>query len=77
MPAANSSMISEQVPQKPTMGEYAHSEMTNSAEMGESKGEGFSGPKRWTGRDPPPARHIPWPEVRAVSRWKICAESVG
>ena len=30
----------------------------------ETKGGGYrSGPKRWTGRGPAPARHIPWPEV--------------
>ena len=31
----------------------------------ETKGGGYrSGPKRWTGSGPAPARHIPWPEVR-------------
>lgn len=30
----------------------------------DTKGGGFrGGPKRWTGRGPAPARHIPWPEV--------------
>lgn len=30
----------------------------------ETKGGGFhGGPKRWTGRGPAPARHIPWPEI--------------
>ncbi len=27
-------------------------------------GEYHGGPRRWTGKGPPPARHIPWPEVR-------------
>lgn len=32
----------------------------------ETQGGGFrGGPKRWTGRGPAPARHIPWPEVRS------------
>ncbi len=31
----------------------------------ELKGGGLrGGPKRWTGKGPRPARHIPWPEVR-------------
>ncbi|MDI1489456.1 MAG: hypothetical protein OHK93_008735 [Ramalina farinacea] len=30
----------------------------------ETKGGGYrSGPKRWTGSGPAPARHIPWPEI--------------
>ena len=29
-------------------------------------GEYKGGPKRWTGRGPAPARHIPWPEVRIL-----------
>ena len=30
----------------------------------ETKGGTYHGaPKRWTGRGPAPARHIPWPEV--------------
>ena len=30
----------------------------------ETKGGGYhGGPKRWTGRGPAPARHVPWPEV--------------
>lgn len=32
----------------------------------ETKGGGYhGGPKRWTGRGPAPARHVPWPEVSA------------
>lgn len=32
-----------------------------------TKGGGFrGGPKRWNGGGPAPARHVPWPEVRAV-----------
>ena len=34
----------------------------------ENKGGGYhGGPKRWTGKGPKPARHIPWPEVRLTS----------
>ena len=34
----------------------------------DTKGGGFrGGPKRWTGRGPAPARHIPWPEVLTLN----------
>ena len=60
------------------MGEYGHTEMPRSAKEGETKGGGLrGGPKRWTGRGPAPARHIPWPEVGANSGWKLYAEDLG
>ena len=48
----------------------------------ESKGgEYHGGPRRWTGRGPPPARHIPWPEVRLtpsrIFKFKLATTNAG
>ena len=47
--------FAQEVPERKTL--YAAGPETKG---GEWKG----GPRRWTGRGPPPARHIPWPEVK-------------
>ena len=55
--------MATQNPNRQPMGGRAGTRKPNEEFKG---GEYHGGPKRWTGKGPPPARHIPWPEVSLV-----------